>query len=187
MALRCEKCGATYQQVGDADEGYFRSVCECEATNHCDRCKRGSRNPINQAALDLDKEVMHYLCKDHGFYEAAEFPELALAVKPKKRTTLVEVVEPKGREPEEDPNKLHPRSGMVVEETTFLKMSEVRWATYKKNVKDDLKSKDSKYSVRCSSCKKDRIYGNRKLSIDEENKVIRILCPNCDGPSYTIL
>lgn len=185
MSLRCENCGATYDLVGDNEEGYFRSLCECEGTHRCAKCKRGSYQPINQAELDLQYDVRRYLCRAHGGVEAADFPEMSDSV-PKKKRTVVEVVEAKAPEPPPDPTK-NPRAGMRIEEHAYLKTKEQKWGALKKEVAAARKNKENDFKVKCSTCQHEHWDSARKNVPDEEHKVIRILCPKCDGPSFTIL
>lgn len=181
MTPRCPTCGAVYTQVGDADEGYFRSLCECEAAHSCNLCKRGSKKPINQASLNLDFEVRHYLCAEHGYYEAEEFPALA-PKEPAKKRTAVYVAEPKAPEPKEDT-----RSGQIIVARTYGKPAELTWAELKKCVREAMKSPAGKQRVRCSACGDIHTEGSRKIESDDKAHTLRIVCPKCGGSSYHIL
>lgn len=82
--MTCTICGTAYEQAGNSDDGYVRTICSCEREQKCFKCKRGDFHPVNQALLDLDFELRHYACAKHGHLEAESFciPEKLIEVKP---------------------------------------------------------------------------------------------------------
>lgn len=185
MSLQCTHCGASYTVVGDEETGRFRSLCECERSHSCDRCKRGSKAPINQAELDNMDEVRRYLCRAHGYFEAEEFAELTPAGPAPKKRTVVEVVDKPA------PPPIHPesRSGMEVLEHLRAKPPEMKWGDFKKKFLSEKppKNKAEGERLRCTSCGNEHWHYERKCVADDDAKCIRILCPKCEATGYTIL
>ena len=186
----CPKCGTTFQQAGNTEDGYVRSICECEHSQKCFKCKRGQYQPVNQALLDLDGDVRNYACARHGHIEAEEFrvPETPIGEKPKTKTTVVVVPAEKLTPPPSLPAKppLNERSGMEVLDHGW---TVTKWSETKRAALEDLKDPRNKYSVLCTNaeCKLEHSYGKRKIEADDGKHILMIVCPKCGHTGYRIL
>ena len=36
---QCPKCGTSWESAGNSEDGYVRSICECEVAEKCFKCK----------------------------------------------------------------------------------------------------------------------------------------------------
>ena len=166
--MDCVKCGAAYEQAGNSDDGYVRTICSCERDEKCGKCKRGDFHPVNQALLDLDYEVRRYACSKHGHLEAESFPipEKLIEVKAAFKFNK----EPKGRKKAEPPPKREPKPRPVVVEKPRRDLRNID------EFKADLAS--SKEIVICTDCDALIKFNTFNVVLDEHN-LPRPLCPIC--------
>lgn len=177
----CPKCGTSWESAGNSEDGYVRSICECEVAEKCFKCKRGQHQPVNQALLHLDFEVKAYACAKHGHLEADSFPIPAapIGAKPKAK------VESPPTPPTTPVNKESRKDQEVVEHGYHVSS----WSNTKRAVMEDLKDKASRYHVQCTDagCGNKHLYSDRKIQVNDEKTFIRIVCPKCAGSGYRIL
>jgi hypothetical protein len=178
---QCPKCGTAYQHAGNSEDGYVRSICECEHAQKCFKCKRGQQQPVNQALLHLDFEVKSYACAKHGHLEAESFQTPTAPIGTKTRMKAepapAPMVEPVNRESRKD---------MEIVEHGYQVRS---WSETKRALVEDMKDKTSRYHVVCTdaSCNHKHLYSDRKLQVNDEKTFIKIVCPKCSSGSYRIL
>lgn len=174
--MDCPKCGTTYLVVTDED-ARSRSICECEITQKCLKCKKGFHEPVNQAVIDVDNDVVRYSCARHGVIGGEEFeiPAAPIGSKQKlKPPTPIPVVAP----------STSSESSMEILEKGW---TAAKWKQVKESVLEDLKDPKQQYKVVCSSCQKEHVHGKRKIKADENKFLMQLVCPFCSAPGYRIL
>lgn len=179
---QCPKCGTTWESAGNSEDGYVRSICECEVAEKCFKCKRGQHQPVNQALLHLDFDVKAYACAKHGHLEAESFPVPAAPIGAKLKAK----VEAPAPTPKAEAVSRESRQNMVIEEYGYYVSS---WSDTKRAVLEDLKDKASRYPVQCTNtgCDHRHLYSDRKIQVNDEKTLVRIVCPKCAGGGYRIL
>jgi hypothetical protein len=184
--MQCPQCATVYVVCGDSEEGYARSICECEVEHKCPRCKRGATLPVNQAALDNQDEVKYYACAKHGHLEAEGFkpPAPPIGTRNKKKARDVEPEEPPQVSVEKEPPGPNQVREVIEHAWTAETLPKV-----KKAVQQELKRKENDYDLVCTngSCRHQHTFSRRDLEINEKACTITIVCPKCRHSGYRIL
>ena len=179
--MECPRCGTSYQICGDPEEGYARSICECEVSQKCPRCKRGSSLPVNQAVLDNQQEVVLYACRKHGRFEAEDFKVPTPVIGAKVKTEVAPAPKAPVVVEAPDPDKVR---DVIESGWTAASLPKV-----KKAVQQELKRKENDYALVCTngSCRYEHTFSRRDLEINEKTCTITIVCPKCRFSGYRIL